>query len=95
MGEDVAGCVAGSVVAFREGTAGSSEALGALSTGLSSKGTSSDGSRPSPASTCHYLFDSHVNCFLLLSLLFALSSSKGESTECSSQALQGIVPQPT
>ena len=40
-------------------------------------------------------FDSHVNCFLLLLLLFAFRSSNGESTEGSSQALQGIVPQPT
>ena len=39
MGEDVAGCGAGSVVVVGEGAAGCSEALGALSEGLSSKGT--------------------------------------------------------
>ena len=43
MGEDFAGCVAGSVLVVGEGTAGCSEALGALSTGLSLKGTSQDG----------------------------------------------------
>ena len=42
-----------------------------------------------------YLFESHVHCFLLLLLLFAFGSSNGESTEGSSQTLQGIVPQPT
>ena len=47
MGEDVAGCVAGSVVVVGEGTAGKSEALGALSSGVSSKGASLDGPYPS------------------------------------------------
>ena len=51
MGEDVAGCVAGSVVVVGEDTAGKSEALGALSTGVSSKGASSDGPYPSPGCT--------------------------------------------
>ena len=40
IGEGVAGCVVGSVVVVQEGAAGWSEALGALSEGLSSKGTS-------------------------------------------------------
>ena len=40
VGEDVAGCVAGSVVVLGEGTAGLSEALHALSEGLSSRITS-------------------------------------------------------
>ena len=48
MGEDVAGCAAGSVVVFQEGTAERSEALGALSSGVSSKGASLDGPYPSP-----------------------------------------------
>ena len=51
MGEDVAGCVAGSVVVVGEGAARWLEALGALSAGLSSKGTSSDGSCSSPGSS--------------------------------------------
>ena len=40
------------------------------------------------------LLDSHVNCFLLLCLLFTFRSSGGESTEGSSQARE-IVPKPT
>ena len=95
MGEDVAGCVAGSVVVVGEGTAGESEALGALSTGLSSKGTVCHQIRWFSSISWIYLFGSHVNCFLLLLLLFAFRSSNGESTEGSSQALQGIIPQPT
>ena len=51
MGEDVAGCVAGSVVVVGEGAAGKSEALGALSTPVSSKGASLDGPYPSPGCT--------------------------------------------
>ena len=43
MGEDVAGCEAGCVLAVGEDAAGCSEGLGALSEGLLSKGTSSDG----------------------------------------------------
>ena len=42
MREDVAGCVAGCVVTVGEDAAGCSEALGALSEGLSPNGTSSD-----------------------------------------------------
>ena len=42
-----------------------------------------------------FLFDCHIHCFLLLLLLFACRSSNGESTEGSSQALQGIVSKPT
>ena len=38
MGEDVAGCATWSVVVIGDGTAGRSEALGALSSGVSSKG---------------------------------------------------------
>ena len=48
MGEDVARCAAGSVVVVGEGTAGRSEALGALSSGVSSKGASSGGPYLSP-----------------------------------------------
>ena len=48
MGEDVAVCVPGSVVVFGEGTAGWSEALGALSQGLYLKRVSSGGQYPSP-----------------------------------------------
>ena len=48
MGEDVAGCAARSVVVVGEGTAGRSEALGALSSGVSSKVASSGGLYPSP-----------------------------------------------
>ena len=51
MPEDVAECVAGSVVVVGEGTLGKSEALGALSSGVSSKGASSDGPYPSTACT--------------------------------------------
>ena len=51
MGEDVAGCVAGSVVVVGEDTAGKTEALGALSTGVSLKGASLDGPYPSPGCT--------------------------------------------
>ena len=48
MGEDVAGCVAGSVVVVGEGTAGISEAIGALSSGVASGGASLGGPYPSP-----------------------------------------------
>ena len=48
MGEDVAGCVAGSVEVVGEGSAGISEAIGALSSGVASKGASLGGPYPSP-----------------------------------------------
>ena len=43
--------MAGSVLVVGEGTAGKSEALGALSSGVSSNGDSSDGPYPSPGCT--------------------------------------------
>ena len=68
--EDAARCVAGSVVVVGEGSAGKSEALGALSTGVSSKGTSSDG----PCSSRGYTSSAPMStaCF---SFSFSLPSS--------------------
>ena len=51
MAEDFGGCVAWSVVAVGEGAAEWSESLGALSEGLSSKGTPSGGWCSSPGSS--------------------------------------------
>ena len=42
-----------------------------------------------------FLFDSHIHCFLLLLILFAFRSCHRRSTGRRSQALQGIVPEPT
>ena len=42
-----------------------------------------------------FLFDTRINCFLLLLLLCAFWASNGMSTEGTSQALQKIVPRPT
>ena len=42
-----------------------------------------------------YLFGSHIQCLLLLLLLFAFRSSHGWTTEGSSLAFQRIIPQPT
>ena len=74
MGEGVAGCVAGSVVVVGQDTAGKPEALGGLSTGVSSKGASLSGPYPSPG--CTSSAPMSTVCFF-----FSLSLPSGPHTD--------------
>ena len=92
MGEDAAGCVAGSVVFVGEGAAGWSEALGALFEGLSWKGTSQGISCASPGSSSSAPISTAPFSFSLPSSTATdspLKATPKPSSESSSSPLKG------